>query len=123
MNTDQRRRLSRVLSGAFKEYLSRAWIATQNNFDLRAIHAGFWVSFGSVIVNSVDDIIEEVQDSACKMELEQLKTLILIDGNIENDDPNTKRILSVIEILINEFDQEVEYEDWTNIQGMEKDSK
>lgn len=73
--------------------------------------SGFWIQYGNRIVNEVEEIIDQVSDENCKTELEQLKKLIEIDANIDSSDINVKRVLFIINMLINEFDQQVDYED------------
>ncbi len=73
----------------------------------------------ALFLNRVEELLEEAEDRGAKEELNNLRTVIAADANIDSEDVNVKRIVNIINIFMSELEQEVDYENGPEDEGVE----
>ena len=89
-----------------KKYIDRDAIGAHHR-----VVMNWWKNHGSEILNEIEEVIDQQKELAQEEILKDVYVAIKHDGNINHDDINTIRALRIIEILIRETQQEVEYEE------------
>jgi len=81
------------------------------NIGARGAVLAWWIGNYTQIFGEVEAIIDDETASEVLGELNSLATIIGADARIDNDDPNTQRIIQIIDIFINEIEQEADFTD------------
>lgn len=79
------------------------------NIATRGAVITWWMASNQQILGEIESVIDEEIENEVLGELNSLATIIGADARIENNDPNTQRIIQVIDTFIKEIEQEIDY--------------
>jgi hypothetical protein len=82
----------------------------------------FWRAKGKLLIGEAEFLGSEAEETGRKDALLELKQAIEADGNINNDSPNTGRVMQLIDTFVAETEVEVDYSNDEDGETLEEDS-